>query len=172
MMQSTSPPTTTKVGLKYGLYTGLASILYLALTYTLRLENDSLVSILGTVIAVVGVVYGIREYKKLNEDYISTGQGFGLGMVVSAISGVLSAIFYLLYLKFINIALANEMRQQILNLYEKQKMREQDMEIIEKMLKYLPEFFFAGSILGSLIFGLLVSLVVASIMAKPRPPFE
>jgi hypothetical protein len=172
MMQAQNSPTTTKIGLKYGLYTGIASILYLALIYTLRLQDDPLISILGTVISVVGVVYGIREYKKLNEDYITTGQGFGLGMIVSAILGLLSGIFYLIYLKFINLALATEMRQQVLDMYEKQNAKDQELAMIEKMLKYLPEFFFVGNILGSLIFGLLISVVVASIMAKSRSPFE
>jgi hypothetical protein len=172
MMQSQNSPTTTQIGLKYGLYTGIASILYLALTYTLRLQDDPLISILGMVISVVGVIYGIREYKKLNEDYITTGQGFGLGMVVSAILGLLSGIFYLIYLKFINLGLAKEMRQQVLDMYEKQNVKDQELAVIEKMMAYLPEFFFVGSMLGSLLVGILISLVIASIMANARPPFE
>jgi hypothetical protein len=165
-------PSTTKIGAKYGLYTGLAFLLFLSLVYPLKLSEDPIISILSLVISVAGIYYAFREYKAYNEGYISFSQGFGIGMLVSTISGLISGVFYLVYLKMINLAEKDKMKQVFLDAFEKQNMKDEELEMAEKMLEYIPEMMFLGSVFGSLILGLVLSLALGSIFNKPRPPFE
>jgi len=163
---------TTRVGLKYGIFTGLAFIIYEALIYSLRLDDDLLINMLSLVISVAGIVYGIREFMRFNEGFMRFGQGLGIGMLASAISGIIDGFFRLIYFKYLNPSLIEDLKSQFLKQLEKSKMKDEELDMAEKMLVYLPEFIFVGTILGALVLGLILSLIITAIMQKERSPFE
>lgn len=174
MEEQTNELSTTRVGLKYGLFTGVASLGYSTLLSLLRLQNDSFLSLLTIGLVVAGIVYAMKEYKNANEDYMTFSQGLGIGTVVSAIYGLLSGVFTLIYFQFINTTELLKLRQEMILQYEKNGMED---EMINQLMPWIEWLTSSGSlfvfgVVGNLFFGFLLSLAISAIMAKNRPMFE
>lgn len=78
-----------KTGIKYGLYTGLASIIYyLLLIATGLVEVVGLHFLLG-VILTIGICVAIIRFKQARNGLIEYLQGIGLGFTVGIVSSIL-----------------------------------------------------------------------------------
>jgi len=161
--------TTTQVGIRYGLILGLTSVGISLVAFIADLRENLIVNILGTVVTIAFLVIAIKYYRDQNNGYIKFGQGFGIGMIVSAISSLLSGLFLLVYLKFINKAIFEEILDKAHQEWEKAGMDEKAMATAEKFIT--PEFMFISAVIGGLIFGAILSLIVATIMQKKQPEF-
>lgn len=96
-----------KPNIQYGLILGGILIAISLLIYVLGLEKDETVTTVSGIIniAVPAIVtfLGIRELRdKFQHGFISFGQGFSCGLVISIIGGALSSIYSFLYFKVIN----------------------------------------------------------------------
>jgi len=160
--------TTTQVGIRYGLILGLASVAISLVTFMADLRENLIINV-RTVVTIAFLAIAIKYYRDQNSGYIKFGQGFGIGMIVSAISSLLSGLFLLVYLKFINKAIFEEILDKAHQEWEKAGMDEKAMAIAEKFLT--PEFMFISAVISGLIFGAVLSLIVAAIMQKKQPEF-
>jgi hypothetical protein len=93
------------VGLKYGLFTALALILYFLLMKVLGLEQIIELRFLNGLIMAAGVTLAIRAYKKSKEGNIGYFQGLGTGIITSALATVIFAVFMVIYIKGFDNAL-------------------------------------------------------------------
>jgi uncharacterized membrane protein YedE/YeeE len=168
-MSNTTTITTTQVGIRYGLILGLTSVGISLVAFIADLRENLIVNILSTVVTIAFLAIAIKYYRDQNSGYIKFGQGFGIGMIVSAISSLLSGLFLLVYLKFINKAIFEEILDKAHQEWEKAGMDEKAMAIAEKFLT--PEFMFISAVIGGLIVGAVLSLIVAAIMQKKQPEF-
>ena len=168
-MSNTTTITTTQVGIRYGLILGLTSVGISLVAFIADLRENLIVNILSTVVTIAFLAIAIKYYRDQNSGYIKFGQGFGIGMIVSAISSLLSGLFLLVYLKFINKAIFEEILDKAHQEWEKAGMDEKAMAIAEKFLT--PEFMFISAVISGLIFGAVLSLIVAAIMQKKQPEF-
>jgi hypothetical protein len=170
---SNQTPSTTRIGLKYGIYTGVSLVGYSLLLYTLNLNNESSLSILSSVIGIAGLVFGVIEYKRADEGYVSFGQAFHIGMVVSVISGLFDAFFNLIYLSY-NSTILEKLKGEMIKSYEKQKLSDEQIEQLMPFINWFcsPSGIFIMSVIVSFVGGALLSLLVAAIMQKKRPMFE
>ena len=104
-----------KVGVKWGLIVGVASVAVAilqmeAIGISVKLNAASvLMGALGLLITVGGTVLTLRDYRTQNEGYMTLGQGFKTGMVMFAISSVISAIYNWVAFKFLHPNLSEEM---------------------------------------------------------------
>ena len=172
---ATNPTTPSSVGLRYGLLTGLVSIIFTFILFaTGQAANGGLAS-LGIVILIVGIVLAHRAFKAANEGYMSYGQGLGIGTVLAAVSGTLSAIFNYVYRAFIDPDMAARLVEQMRAKLEAAG-NMSDVQIDQAIS--LSTKFSTGpiglviGIVSSVIFGLLLSLVIAAITKHPTPEFE
>jgi membrane-bound ClpP family serine protease len=164
---------TTKPALKYGIFTGIASIVYGFLMQVLHLEENFFLGMLGIVILISGMVFAMKEYKRFNEDYMSFGQGLSIGLIVSVLSGIMSSFYMLIYYSIDPSKLEAEKAKGIIQLENQgysDAQIEQTMNLMNFMFK--PSILFVLGIIGALIFGLFLSLIVSAIMQKKRPMFE
>ncbi|QNP51020.1 DUF4199 domain-containing protein [Hymenobacter qilianensis] len=93
-MENTSTPvSTTSVGLRYGLLTGIVSIIYSFILLAANLEQNTALSLLGIVILIGGIFLAHKNYKENNGGFMSYGQGLGIGVILSLVSGLLGAFF-------------------------------------------------------------------------------
>ncbi|RZK28274.1 MAG: DUF4199 domain-containing protein [Hymenobacter sp.] len=169
-----APATTTSIGVRYGLLTGLISILISFLLNISHLEQSP-AKWLTLAVLVVGIMLGQKSFRQANAEFMSYGEALGVGMVVTGVSSVLGAAFSYLYVTLID----PEMPARIL---EKGRA---DMEAQGKMsaaqidqAMHWTAMFVQGpalagiALVGGLITGLIISLITAAILKNPKPEFE
>jgi hypothetical protein len=159
----------------YGLYFGIASILFSLITFYGGLMGNKVFSLLGYVLYPVFIFLGIKYYKdKENGGFLKYGTGLGVGVLTSVVSGVVSALFTYVFFTFIDPAKHTEL---IAIVQEKQlqggvseAQLEQMGGIMSKMMSPLMMSVFV--IIGTLFWGFIFSLIIAAILKKdPEPKF-
>ena len=164
-----------RTALKWGVILGIALIVYsLALYLTDSVGNSSL-GFISFALSIAGLVLAMRDYRTLNGGYMSYGEGLSVGTLTSAVSGLLSSVFSVFYTTVIDTGAMARMvertREQLEDSGTSDDVIEQQLSIIEMFQS--PGLSFAFGVIGSVIFGLLLSLVVSAIMRRNRAnPFE
>lgn len=167
--ESSNPVTTTQVGIRYGLILGATSVIISLVAFIADLRENFAINVLSTVVSIAFLVIAMKHFRDQNNGFIKFGQGFGIGMIVSAISSILSGIFLIIYLKFINPSIFEEILDKAREGWEKAGTDDKAIAMAEKFLT--PEFMFISAVIGGLIFGAILSLIVAAIMQKKEPEF-
>lgn len=175
-MESTiqTPLTTSAVGIRYGLLTGLVSVLISFGLNTAHLEQSPL-KWLGAMVLIAGIMLAQREFKQRDGGFMSYGQGLGVGVIVSAVAGVLGSVFTYVYMTMIDPELVTRLMDKA----------RADMEArggltdaqIDQAMAMSAKFTSAPvltifALIGSIIIGLIISLVTSAIIKNTRPEFE
>jgi uncharacterized membrane protein YraQ (UPF0718 family) len=175
-VQTTTPSAlTTAVGGRYGLLTGLVSIIISFGIYALELEQNSAVRFLTMAVLVGGIVLAMRSFKTQNGSFMGYGQGLGVGMIVSGVVGLLSGAFAYLYTTVVDPSVITRMMDKArAELEAKGTMSDAQ---IDQALTWSAKFttgpyMLVFSVLFTLILGLLISLIVAAFVKNPKPEFE
>lgn len=169
-----APVTTTAVGLRYGLLVGLASTIYSFVLNMTHLEQSA-VKWLSLGILGAGIVLAQQLYKRSNSGFIGFGDGLGIGMIISAVSGVISAVFSYIYLSFIDPEMIGRIMEKART--DMENRGNLSDEQIEQGMQMTTKFMTAPVmslmvLVGSLLLGLLLSLVISAIIKNPKPEFE
>jgi len=176
----TTTPSTARIALRYGLYAGLASIIYSAILNITGLSFNKVVGYLSfpisLAISIIAIVYACKEFRAANGGALSLGQAIGVGTLLSAISGFLSGVFLTIYVtiidtSFVERTLDNARRQmeEQGNLSDEQI--DQAMEMSRPFTENLMNYsFVTGPIFGA-IMGLILSVIIGAIMKKDRDVF-
>jgi hypothetical protein len=175
-MENTAPTplTTTSVGLRYGLLTGIASAIISFLLNMSHLEQSP-AKWLTFVVIIGGIMLAQRAYRQANGEFMGYGEGLSVGMVTAAVSSVISAAFSYLYVTLID----PEMTARILDkaradMEERGTMSDAQMDqAMHWTTMFVQGPALAGiALVGGLLTGLLVSLITAAILKNPKPEFE
>lgn len=175
MQTATHSVSTTAVGGRYGLLTGLVSVIISFGLYALELEQQPVVRFLTLAVLAVGIVLAMRNFKDQNTGFMSYGQGLSVGLTVSGVVGVLSAVFVYVYTKFVDPEVMTRMMDKArVDLEAKGSMSDAQIDQAMAMSsKFMTgPFMFAFTILGTLVLGLLISLLAAAFVKNPKPEFE
>ena len=159
-----------QVGLRYGIYLAIISIIYSTLLQILGQGANKYLGYVSIIFLVVALVLAHNEFKKSNE-YMSLGQGFGISMIVIALSTVISSIFTYLYIKLIDDSMLGIIRQQAEEQMLKRGMSDeqvdQAMNISSKFMT--AEAILIMGILTGVFFGFIIGLIISAI-TKKNPP--
>ena len=175
-MQTTTPHVSTAaVGGRYGLLTGLVSVIISFVIYALQLEQNPVVRFLSIAVLVVGIILAMRDFKRQNAGFMGYGQGMSVGMTVSGVVGMLSAAFMYIYTTFVDPEVVTRMMDNTRAEMEA-KGSMSDAQIDQAMAvsaKFMTgPFMLVFAILGSLLIGLVISLIAAAFVKNPQPEFE
>ena len=174
METNISPVTPTSVGLRYGLLTGLVNVIF---TFALFVTNtdQSPVRWLGLLILVGGMVLAHNAFKQNNGGFMEYSEGLGIGAVLGGVSGAISTLFSLVYMKFIDPGYMGRMMEAArVKLEAKGGMSDEQIDQAMSMMQK----FSGGSwmvlfgLLGSVLFAGLIALVVSAITKNSKPEFE
>jgi hypothetical protein len=174
METNATPVTTTSVGLRYGLLTGLISIIISFGLFAAHMEQSPL-RFISFAVLVGGLVMAMRHFKENNHGFMSFGEGVGVGAVLSAVVGVLSAIFTYVYMNFIDTDVVTRMMDKARSDMEARggltdEQIDQGMAMAGKFMN--GPIMMAIVVVSSLLMGLLLSLVVSAIIKNSKPEFE
>lgn len=175
METNTTPVTTTSVGLRYGMLTGLVSIIYMFVLFVSDLMMNTAAQWGGLIVPIVGIYLAHQSFKLQNAGFMSYGQGLGIGVLLSAVSGLLTAIFNYIYRTIIDPDMAGRMMESV-----RAKMEaagNMTDEQIDSALK-MSQKFSAGPIgivfgvLVTVFTGFIIALIVSAFTKHAQPEFE
>jgi len=174
MQMATSPASTTAVGGRYGLLTGLVSVIVSFGIYALELDQSAVARFATMVVLVVGIILAMRHFKVQNGGFMSYGQGLGVGVTAASVVGVLSAAFTYVYTTFVDPELMTRMMDKARADMEAKGMPDAQ---IEQAMAFSAKFttgpiMLIFVVLGYIIIGLLISLIAAAFVKNPKPEFE
>jgi hypothetical protein len=119
------------------------------------------------IIMIAGIVMAIKFHRD-NElgGFLKLGRGIGVGTLTGLVIGVISAVWMIIFMKFI----APDMSEAIMDAALENAQPGQE-EMTEKMAGYFTNpFMLAGfSLLGSVVIGFLTGLIGGAIMKKEPP---
>ena len=175
METATTPPmTTTAVGLRYGLLTGLVSVIFSFILFATSLDQSP-VRWLGVAIVVGGMLLAHRQFKQQNGGFMGYGEGLGIGVLLSLVSGIISTLFSYVYITFIDPDYMNRVMETTRAKMEQQgNMSDAQIEQATAMVQKFSSggWILLFGIIVSLVTGLLIALVVSAITKNPKPEFE
>lgn len=164
----------TSTGLRYGLLTGLVSIIISFGINTMHLEASP-VRYLTMAVLVAGIMLAQRDFKQQNAGFMGYGQGLNVGTVLSAVVGLMSAAFTYVYTAFIDPEMMTRAMEKVRADMEA-KGTMSDAQIEQAMA--MSAKFTSGPILlifvvfGSILIGLFISLITSAILKNAKPEFE
>ena len=139
------------------------------------MTNGGLSGIIYVIVA-AGLVLGMREYRMLNGGYLSFGVGVSLGALLSAVAGLISTTYSVLYTTVIDPGIQERTMEQVREQMEEQgnlsdEQIDQALEISQSFQS--PGLQFLIGVLGTILIGVVFSLVIAAIMRRNKAtPFE
>lgn len=163
-----------KANFTSGLILGLAGIIFSLILWFLDMTTNRNLGMLFMLISAFLLYYFIKSYR---DNYlhgrITYGQSLGAGVIIFFYYAVISAIFSYILFKFIDPGLTDKM----LAMAEEQvrstgKVPEEQMDAVMNMQKKFmaPEIIAPWSIVISMIFGTIISLVVSIFTRKEGNP--
>ena len=162
------------MGLRYGLLTGLVSVIFSFGMFAAQME-DSPLKYIGYLIMIGGLVMAMRHFKASNYGFMSFGEGLGIGVMASAVVGLLSAIFTYVYMNIIDPDVVGRMMEKArAGMEEKGSLSDeqidQSMAMASKFMN--GPFMVVMVVLSSVLIGLLLSLVISAFIKHSKPEFE
>ena len=130
-------------------------------------------SVLGTIITVLVIVYALKAFRKDNGGFMSLGESLKVGLAVALISGIIYAIFNYLFVTVIEpdytAQIVEFTREQMLERNPDMPEDQMDMALTMTERFSQPWIMTAFVIIGSLFFGFIISLIAGLIMKRSRP---
>ena len=158
----------------YGLYIGIASIIFSAILYVAGQSFNQTLAYLSSIIVIVGVIWSQINYRKLQDGVLTYGQGVGVAVLAMLFAGILSAIYTILLYKVIDPALYDQyllfVEETTTNkLMERGLSDQQIAQTLELTKRFQNPIILAiGALVNSVIVGLIVGLIT-SIFVKKKP---
>ena len=174
METNATPVTTTSVGLRYGMLTGLVSILF-SFGLNIMHQESSPARYISFAIMIGGIVLAMNAFKQQNQGFMSYGQGIGIGTVLSAVTGLMSGIFAYVYMTFVDPEMMVRITEKMRTDMEARggMTDEQIDQAITMSGKFMNgPFMLVFALLGSILIGVLLSLVISAIIKNAQPEFE
>ena len=165
--------TVPSVALRYGLITGFITVIYSLILFLANQNTNSYLGWISYIILIGGIVLAYKEFKRENE-FMSYGQGLGIGTLIGAVTGLLSGIFLYVYVQFVDTGFLDKIRETQIIEMEKRNLSDEQIEQALAMSANFtgPGMMLVMAVLGSIVLAFLCSLVIAAIMRNSRPEFE
>lgn len=163
--------TTGKISIRYGLISGLIAIAFMVVVDLAGLTGNTTFQYLWYLI-LAGIIYmAHKSFKDEGDGFMNYGQGLGIGALLSLISSIISSVFFYIYVSFINTEYMTVIMDMQRAKLEEQGMAdaqiEQAMEMTAKFMS--PVMMVVFGIVGTVFFGVIISLIVSAITQKKRP---
>lgn len=164
-------PSTARIALKWGIISAVIIIIYSVASFMTGLFKNSATSYIPFLFLLGGIIFAIKEYKGLNNNFLGFGEGLGIGTLTSAVTGLVASIFSFAYIMFIDTTIMQQIgdmqREQLESRGMTAEQVEQAMEMASKFSS--PGILFIVGILGYIFFGFIWSLIVSAIFKKDKP---
>lgn len=164
-------PSTARIALKWGIITSVVIIIYSVISYMTGLFKNTTSSYLSFLFLLGGIILAVKEYKTLNNNFLSFGEGLGVGTLMSAVTGLISSLFSIVYMLMIDTTIMQQLGDMQVEQLEKRGMTPEEIDqAMEMMSKFSsPGMLFVFAVLGYIFFGFIWSLIVAAVQKNEKP---
>ncbi len=166
--------------LKWGLITGMVYIAQSLVSNLLGIQQKGMGSGIGILMLVVVVaitfytIYlGVKEQRDENQNgYITTAEGFKLGLKIAFIAGLMAGVFTLLYMTVIDPDMTDKMMEAAEEEWDKQGMDEDQRAMARKFggMFMNPFLLAAFSVIWITLWGMVKGVIAGSMLKKDPPP--
>jgi len=162
-----------KANLTNGLILGLIGIVYTLVIYFLDLTINKVQGYVFLLILIVTLYFLVKSYRdNYMHGYLTYGQAFGAGVVIFLYYAIITAIFTYILFALIDPGLIDKQLAAAEELMSKrgmtQEMMDAGLKIQKKMMK--PGIMAPVSIFGNMLYGVIMSLIVAIFVKKEGNP--
>jgi len=160
--------------INYGVILGIVSVLFGAIIYATDIYKNPhwSIALLGSIITIVILVYGIKTYKKDNNGFLNLSSALKVGIGIALIGGLISSAWNLALTTVIEPEYAAQVMQ-----VQKDKLLEESPDLSQEQVDQMfaipeklqsPPIAFALGLIGSLFMGFIISLIAGLIMQKKQ----
>ena len=165
-------PSIKSIAYTYGLLLAAYSILVLVLIYAFNISQDNwVIGAINILVTITILVLAIKNYKSKNSNYLSIKEALKVGLATAAVGGLVAAIYAYIHYSFVYPEFIEIVKETSYQNMTDQGMSDKQisdtMEMTEFTMK--PWFFATMTLVSSLFFGLLISLIAGAIMKKQDP---
>ncbi len=165
------PTSQKQIMINYGLILGVLTIIVQVIAYMtngMATERPFWEKALGWIVFIGVLFIAIKKFREANNGNLKVGQAIKTGIGVALIGAVITAVYVFIFFNFIEPTALDtmlEMAQEKM-LEQNPDMTEEQMEIAVKWTKMFmsPTAMIFFTILGNLLFGLIVSLISGLIL--------
>lgn len=165
-------PSIKPIAYNYGLYLALISIAVLIILYALNIESHWIASLISTVATITIYYFGINAYKKLNSNLLSIKDGLKTGMGIALIGGIISALYAAIHYSYIMPEFLSRKKDEAIAdmMAQNPNLQGEQLDTALYFVDITASTFFISTmmLLGSLLFGFIVSLIISAILKKDR----
>ena len=182
MMENQAVKEFRSIAIKWGIISGLVSILYTILLYVIdaKLLASGTWTSLSMVFIITFIVLSVKEFKLTQEGYINLSEALFTGFFTFVIGSLISALFGYVLMNFIDtnlpIIIKDTVIENAIAMMQKFGASEAD---ISKVLDTIKEADYSVTLkrvglnfLAISAYGFVLSFIIAAIMKKKRPVFE
>lgn len=147
-------------------------LLYFTGFQTEKLSVGQHLNWFGFVIMIAVLVLGIKAVREESPDKsLSYGKGVGSGVLISLLSGLMSAVYNFIHFKFINTEFADYQMELIRAKWEQAGMGATQMEQAEGFTRAMlgPVAQAIMTPIMAVIIGTIISLIAAAFLKRPAP---
>ncbi len=161
-----------QVMIKNGLFLGIASVLISVAVYVSgnSFNQHWSVGVFTFALNVFFIALAIKQFKTANEGFLSLSESFKIGLGVAVIAGLISGIYTYIFLNFVEPDFFVQMQAHMEQQWMKQGLSDQDIENAKAIMQKTsgPFATIAFSIIATIFFGFIISLVTGLIMKQKR----
>ncbi|MEM6362387.1 MAG: DUF4199 domain-containing protein [Bacteroidota bacterium] len=174
MEELAEPASVKKVSMKWGLITGIVSILFFILITITETDTSPGVTWLGLIPFIILVVLAHKEFKTSGDGYMSYSQGLGIGTLISLVSGVVSGIFRYIWVKFLDDGYNDRIQEAQIRAMEEQGLGEDQIEQALEISSGFtsPEIVLVIGLFVGVLFGFILSLIISAFTKNSDPSAE
>ena len=166
-------PKTGKFALNFGLLLGAVSVIFTFMLYTLDMHYQGGFGVLAVsaLLSLAAIIIGLIQFKKANGGYMTFGQGFKIGIGICLIAGIIGIIFNQIMMNVIDPEMMTKaMEYQEGQLVERGLTPQQASDQMEMGKQFAtPMWQITFGLIGSVLFGILLSIVPALVIKKAKP---
>ncbi|MFT6749151.1 MAG: hypothetical protein ACJAQ1_001083 [Flavobacterium sp.] len=153
-----------------GAILGVASVLFALIMYATgnHLKPHWSASIINAILFIGVIVYGIKQFKTANENFLSWGQGVKIGVGIAILAGLVVVIYNYLFMNFIEPEFMSQLMEVQNQMYLDQGLTEEQIEAANKIGKTFqtPGIMASVGIISYAIGGFIIAAIAAAIMKK------
>jgi hypothetical protein len=178
-------PSILPYGVKGGLITGaISAVITIIFSYVLGLYTSWIVSVLGLLAGIIGIVLTHKGFKRDGNGYMKYSQGLILAIVLSAVAGLVAGLVSFIYINFVDPTIPEkmaeatvEMQYKVFEMIGGEITDEQEAQIEASREQVIND---TGSFLNTIVYppliygigGLILGLIISAFTKENDPEVE